>query len=114
MVTIVDYKEYQKEDGTDFCALVVQGGMEAVKSKETGRTYFTARTAQVACTFNAKLCATLIGNQVEGIIRKVEVEPYEYNNPDTGEIMTLGHRYEFISEEEDTLDRHLVNEKVVA
>ncbi|MFT4832519.1 MAG: hypothetical protein ACI815_002175 [Psychroserpens sp.] len=32
MVTIVDYGTYQKEDRTEFCSLVVQGGVEAVKS----------------------------------------------------------------------------------
>ena len=37
MVTIADYKTYQREDGTDFYVLVVQGEVEAVQSKETGR-----------------------------------------------------------------------------
>ncbi|MFT6929230.1 MAG: hypothetical protein ACI8VZ_001427 [Candidatus Paceibacteria bacterium] len=31
MVTILDYGTYQKEDGTEFCALVVQERVEAVK-----------------------------------------------------------------------------------
>lgn len=114
MVTIVDYKEYQKEDGTNFCALVVQGGMEAIKSKETGRTYFTAKKAHVACTFNAEMCQSLIGNEIDGKVKRVEVEPYEYINPETGEIMTLSHRYEYIGAEEETLDNHLVSETVVA
>lgn len=114
MVTIVDYKEYQKEDGTNFCALVVQAGLQAIKSKETGRTYFTAKKAQVACTFNAELCQSLIGNEIDGTIKRREVEPYEYTNPETGEIMTLSHRYEYIGAEEETLDNHLVSETVVA
>ena len=42
MVTIVDYKGYQREDSTEF-ELIIQGGVEAVRSQETGRTYLTAR-----------------------------------------------------------------------
>ena len=33
MVTIVDYKEFEKEDGTPFYTLKVQSGIEAVKSQ---------------------------------------------------------------------------------
>ena len=61
MVTIADYKTYQREDGTDFQVLVVQGDVEAVQSKETGRLYLTARTANVACTFDGRTCKSLIG-----------------------------------------------------
>ncbi|TWI01243.1 hypothetical protein IQ05_00816 [Flavobacterium tiangeerense] len=38
MVTIVDYKKYQRENGETFYALEVQGGIESVKSKETEKT----------------------------------------------------------------------------
>lgn len=37
MVTIVDYKGYQREDGTEFFQLIIQGGVEAVRSQEKGR-----------------------------------------------------------------------------
>ena len=33
MVRIIDYKTRTKEDGTEFCLLVVQGGIEMIKSK---------------------------------------------------------------------------------
>ena len=45
MVTIVDYKTYQKDDGSEFQVLIVQGELEAVKSQETGRAYFTNKKA---------------------------------------------------------------------
>ena len=83
MVTIKDYKTFQKENGENFFALVVQGGLEAVKSKETNRTYFTAKTATVACTFDEETCVNLIGTEMPGKIMKVDVEPYEYAIPDT-------------------------------
>lgn len=114
MVKIVDYKTYQKEDGTEFCALVVQGGLEAVKSKETGKTYFTASRAKVPCTFDEAMCSSLIGNEIEGKIRKIKVDPYEYSNPSTGEIMTLSHRYEFIGADEEIVNNHLVEEEIVS
>ena len=114
MVTIVDYKTYQKEDdGTDFHVLIVQGGLESVKSKETQRTYLTARTAKVACTFNELTCETLIGTELPGRIQKVQVEPYEYLIPDTGEMTTLTHRYEYIGEEETIIMDNVVDKELV-
>lgn len=100
MVKIVDFKTYQNEDEQSFHVLVVQGGLEVVKSQETGRNYFTARTANVPCTFNKTMCESLIGTEVSGRIQKVEVEPYEYPIEGTDEVVTLSHRYEFIGEEE--------------
>ena len=115
MVTIVDYKTYQKEDdGTDFHVLIVQGGLESVKSKETQRTYLTARTAKVPCTFNELTCESLIGTQLSGAIQKVQVEPYEYLIPDTGEMITLTHRYEYIGEEESIIKDNVVDKEMVA
>jgi len=113
MVTIVDYKTYQKEDGSEFHALVVQGKLQAVKSKETERTYLTARTAKVPCTFNVETCESLIGTQLPGNIQKVEVQPYDYTNPQTGEMLTLKHRYEFIGEEESVLKQNVIEEVAV-
>ena len=46
MVRIIDYKTRQKEDGTEFYLLEVQGGIEMVKSKETGLYYATAKKLQ--------------------------------------------------------------------
>jgi len=113
MVTIIDYKSYQKEDGEKFYGLVVQGGIEAVKSQGTGRTYLTARTARVSCTFNEATCVSLVGTQLTGSIRKVEVDAYEYALPDTGEIVEMNHRFEFVSEEDGIVDDNVVRQEVV-
>ncbi len=113
MVTIVNYRTYQKEDGSEFHALVVQGGVEAVKSKETGRMYLTARTAKVPCTFDENICLTLKGTTFPGNIRKVEVEPYEYAIPSSGEIIKLSHRYEYMGEEESIVNDNLVKSELV-
>lgn len=113
MVRIVDYRTYHNEDGEDFFALVVQGGITAVKSKASGRTYLTNQQAKVSCTFDEETCKTLIGSEIAGKIVKVEVEPFEYTVPDTGEIITLTHRNEFITEEEAILNDNLQKEESV-
>ncbi len=88
MVKIVDYKTYSREDGVEFYALVVQGELETVKSKGTGKNYFTARKANVPCTFGESICVGLIGNDLEGYI-EFETNrypvPYEY----VADILTL-------------------------
>ena len=113
MVTIVDYKTYQNENGENFYALVVQGGLEAVKSKETNRTYFTARTARVACTFGEEMCKKLMGIEMQGSIRKVEVESYEFAIPETGEIIKLQHRNEYVGEEESIIENNVQREAAI-
>jgi len=108
MVTIVNYKPLNNEDGESFFGLEVQGGIEAVKSEESERTYFTARKATVACTFNEITCQTLIGEKLPGTIKKVEVEPYDYVIPGTEEVIQLGHRYEYTSEEDSIVQDNVV------
>jgi hypothetical protein len=39
MVTVINYKKRQAENGREFFALEVQGGIEMVKSHETGNYY---------------------------------------------------------------------------
>jgi hypothetical protein len=112
MVIITDYKTYQKEDGTEFHALIVQGGIEVVKSNITQRNYFTARTAKVPCTFNEFTCESLKGTELPGSIKRVEVEPYQFTNSDTGEEMTLSHRNMYIDENETIVHEQVVPETV--
>ncbi|WP_037324700.1 hypothetical protein [Salinimicrobium terrae] len=113
MVTIISYKSFEREDGEKFYALIVQGGLEAVKSKETGQNYFTAKTAQVPCTFDEVTCKSLVGSQIPGTIKKIEVEPYEYTDTQTGEVNTFSQRSVFITEEEEIVNRNVEKEAVV-
>ena len=98
MVTIINYKERQKEDGTAFFVLELQGGIEMVQSKVTGNFYATAKKAYLPSTFDKLTCQALIGTQMPGAIEKVECEPYEYTIQSTGEIITLAHRYAYVQE----------------
>ena len=58
--------------------------------------YFTAKTAFVSTTFDEKTANSLVGSEFEGTIRKVETDPYEFTIEDTGEVIELSHRWEYI------------------
>ena len=113
MVKIVDFKPILKEDGTEFFVLIVQGGIEAVKSQETNRVYLTAKTANVPCTFNETTCESLVGTELSGSVKKVEVEPYDYTIPSTGEMVTLNHRYIYHDEVIEKITDNMVLPKDV-
>ena len=113
MVTIINYKSYEKEDGGIFNALIVQGGLETVKSKETGQIYFTAKTAQVSSTLDEATCKSLVGTSIPGTIKKVQVDPYEYTNTITGEINTYSERNVFVTPEEEILESNVEEERMV-
>jgi hypothetical protein len=113
MVTIVDYKTFTREDEENFYGLIVQGGIEAVKSQQTGKMYFTARTVVVPTTFNEKTCCDLVGSKIPGVIKKVETDPYDYTITETGEVIELHHRYEFVSEEDHIVDNNVVKKELV-
>lgn len=113
MVQIVGYHSYQKENGEVFHSLELQGGIESVKSKETGKNYFTARTTRVPCTFNEQTCKALIGSQMSGTIKKTQVDPYEFTDKETGEIITMSHRYEYLTDEESIIENNVLKDELV-
>jgi hypothetical protein len=99
MVRIVNYQKRTTEEGKVFFTLELQGGIEIVKSQETGKQYITARKANMSCTFDELTCQSLIGTELPGSVRKVNCEEYEYTIKETGEIITLSHRYEYVEQE---------------
>lgn len=104
MVKIVDYKERESADGSPFYALILQGGVEIVESAN-GRMYATARKTSMVSSFDEATCKMLIGQDIPGSIEKVEVEPYEYTHPVSGEVIFLTHRYEYVHEQaKETVD----------
>lgn len=98
MVTIINYKKRNADDGREFFSLEITGGIEMVQSKETGLFYATSKKAFISSTFDETTCKALIGTQMAGNVQKVECEPYEYVSKDTGEVMTLHHRYIYVPE----------------
>ena len=68
----------------------------------------------VACTFNEETCESLIGTELDGRIKKVSVEPYEYVIPDTGEMVKLSYRYEYTTELDEMLEEELARLEIAA
>ena len=96
MVRIVDYKTRLSANGEPFIALIVQAGITLVKSKETGLFYATAKKASLPTTFDEETCKSLLGQELEGTVEKVECDPYQFVNEQTGEIIELDHRWVFV------------------
>lgn len=98
MVRILNYKKRQADDGKEFFALEISGGIEMAMSQATGQFYATTKKAYIASTFDEETCKALIGTEMPGKVEKVQCEPYEYTIRDTGEIITLNHRYMYVPE----------------
>ena len=98
-VKIVDYKARISNEGKPFFALVLQSGIEIVKSA-SGNSYASAKTCSLPSTFTEEVCKELIGSELPGRIERVETDPYEFTVPDTGEVILLTHRYEYVEQEE--------------
>ena len=96
MVRIVNYNERKSEDGSAFFTLVIQGGMEFIKSKETDNFYATARKTSITSTFDEDTCKALIGTEIPGIIVKQDCAEYEYTIKETNEVITLSHKYTYM------------------
>lgn len=99
MVRIVNYKERQKEDGSSFFVLELQGGIEMVLSKVTGNFYATAKKAYIPSTFDEQTCTGLIGTEMPGRIIREDCEPFSYIIQETGEEITLKQRWVYSTEE---------------
>ena len=95
MVTVKEVKKVVNAMGEEFYGLIVQSGAMPVKSKATGRIYLTAKTAFVATTFDEQTANSMIGQEFEGTIKRVETDPYEYTIEETGEVIQLSHRWEY-------------------
>lgn len=98
MVTIVDFKTRTNAEGENFNALILESDITMVQSKDTGRFYATAKRTSITSTFDEATCQRLIGKQMPGEIVKQACEEYEYTIPETGEVVTLAHRYEYVAE----------------
>lgn len=96
MVRIIDYKLRSSVDGDPFFALIVQGGIQLVKSHDSGNYYATAKKASLPCTFDEETCKSLLGQELDGTIERVECEPYEITVEETGELRMLDHRWVFV------------------
>lgn len=112
MVKIVDFVQRTNKEGKKFFALIIQGGLELVKSHQSGRYYATAKRASVTSTFDEATCRSLIGQEISGSVQRVETEPYDFVAQETGEIVTLNHRWVYLKEGETVTERVIEDAKV--
>jgi hypothetical protein len=98
-VKIVEYRIRLNSEQKPFLALILQGGIEIVKSAN-GNVYATAKKASLATTFDEATCKSLIGTEMPGQIVREECEPYQYTVEETGEVLMLSHRYVYTEQEQ--------------
>lgn len=113
MVKVIDYSERRRGEKDFFYVLIVQGGVEAVRSMVTGRLYFTTKTATVATTFEQDVCEELVGKTFPGSIQKEACEPYEYMVEETGEIISITTRNVYADDTIDLVKDNVVDEKMI-
>ena len=113
MVKVIEFKQRKTEEGKTFNALIVLGGIEPVKSKTTGNTYFTAKMASVPSTFSDEMCSSMIGIELDGKVKRVECEPFEFTIKETGETIQRSHRYEYVNEALELVENNVVETEEV-
>ena len=69
MITVVDYAIRQRKDGTSFIALILQGGLSLVQSRNTGNYYATVKRCSIPSTFDEETAKAMVGEQVPGSIQ---------------------------------------------
>jgi len=106
MVTVTNYQERTRKDGTNFITLELTGGLEIVQSSNTGNFYATVRKCNIPSTFNESIAKQMIGQQMKGEVVRVASDPYEFLNQRTGEVMILNHTYAYRPEGSSELIGH--------
>lgn len=106
MVAVTAYQERSSTEGNTYFSLELQSDeLEFVVSQNTGRYYATVRKCWISSTFNEAICKMMIGKTMPGIIHKVACEPYEFTIPETGEVISRQHRYEYAPFESSTMEK---------
>lgn len=100
MVTVVEYAVRKRNDGTEFIALILQGGLSLVQSKNTGNFYATVKKTSIPSTFDEATAKAMVGERVPGTVQKTQCDPYEFTAKDTGEVLTLDYRWVYVPEGE--------------
>ena len=112
MVTIVDFVKRENKEGQKFNALILQGGIEIVKSQGTGSFYATSKRASITSTFDDAACQNLIGQKIPGSVQKVTCDPYDFTVKETGEVLKLTHRWVYAKEGETVEEKVIADTKV--
>ena len=98
MVTIVEVAERTAANGNVFCSVMVAGDASVHMSAE-GKASLVALKASIPSNLPKDVLESMIGNKLPGKVERVETEPYQWVNPNTGEEITLSHTYKYSPEE---------------
>ena len=109
MIEIIGFQKRTNTEGQDFNVMVLQGGIELIKSSESGNYYASAKRATITCTFDERICRQLVGTKLPGKIERVPCEEYEFAVPGTDEKLKLSHTYKY-SAEPSTAEEHVYDE----
>ena len=109
MVTIVNCKQVETAEGKVFTSLEIQGDVRLVQSNVTDKYYLAANRTRISSALPLDFCRTLIGQKLQGTVEKVECQPYEYVNKETGETMTLYHTFVYSPEEPANVQQQPIN-----
>ena len=94
MVKVIGVETRKNSLGENFTVLIIQGGLEMVKSQQSGKYYATARKTSVSSTFDEETAKDYIGTKLPGAIEKMPCEPYNYV-VDGGEVIQLDYTYSY-------------------
>lgn len=95
MAMVSNYFEVENSEGKKFITLELTGTLEIVQSQTTGKMYATVRKCRIPSTFDKAFAESILGTELAGEIVRIETEPYEYLNKQTGEVMILQHGYAY-------------------
>jgi hypothetical protein len=95
MVTVTGVETRKNSKDESFCLLILQGGLEIVTSKATGKQYATIHKVYIPATFDENVAKGMIGKELKGEIQRQETEPYEYTLKSTGEQVVLNYNYTY-------------------
>lgn len=101
MLQISKVKTIQKHDGTSFISLVLEGGVELVQSKNTGKFYAKGKKALMPTTLSEGAAIELVGSTIPGSIQRVSCDGYDFTIKDSGEVIRLYHTYLYSPDMED-------------
>ena len=97
MVTIVEVAERTAANGNTFCSVMVAGDASVHMNAE-GKASLVALKASIPSNLPKDVLEGMIGNKLPGKVERVETEPYQWTNPNTGEEITLSHTYKYSPE----------------
>ncbi len=64
MVEVKDFSVRTTKDGRQFVALILQGGLSLVQSRQTGNYYATVKQVSIPSTFDEATARSMIGERV--------------------------------------------------